>query len=151
MAQVSGNTDVAIGRRNALSGRYPSSTLNHEFTDRQGSIMRKRITVILLLRFLSSGCRFDDICRIKIDGGDEVVFVFSGGGRLVRFRVQDITADDHGEYPKEEAVWKIKPKDEGRWVFDIDSITYGVTPEGYEQVVPSKDKRPEQLHDGTYM
>ena len=100
--------------------------------------------LLLIIGFLA-GC--ERSTHVKVEGGAAPVFVFSGSGRLASFVVYSPDFAEKAQSPWDEnfALWKIKPTGEhssGTPVEQLESITYGVLPDGYRQVKPQVGSAP---------
>lgn len=106
-------------------------------------------TALLLLFSASCGERKTEV---RLEGGNPPRFVMSGSGRLVELSV-GLNVQDKSIKPSERSplVWKIVPTGRyGEEVESVDSVTYGVVPEGYRQVIPASDNQPPPLNPGNY-
>lgn len=104
---------------------------------------------LLIVLSLSCGERRTEV---RLEGTNPPVFVMSGSGNLVEFRVT--TRIDDNALPlskRSKVIWRIVPKTrDGERVERIGSITYGVVPAGYKQAVPDNGESPPLLAPGKY-
>jgi len=78
---------------------------------------------------------------VRLEGGTAPVFVLSGSGKVAIFSVFSPDYVAKAEKPHDEnfALWKIQPSGgyfAGTSISELGSITYGVVPSGYIQVIP---------------
>lgn len=100
--------------------------------------------VLLMVFSLSCGERRTEV---RLDGTNPPVFAISGSGNLVELLVST-KIDDKSLPPskRSKVLWRIIPKTrDGKSVETIGSITYGVIPPGYKQVVPADGQVPPAL------
>lgn len=94
----------------------------------------------LLLVWSTTGC--ERSTRVWVKGGIAPVFDLSGSGEVECFTVFGPDFMTKAEKPSDEnfAVWKIEPSGgfHGTWIGKLGSITYGVVPEGYTQIIPKE-------------
>ena len=103
--------------------------------------------MLLTLSFI--GC--ERSTRVWVKGGTAPVFDLSGSGAVECFTVYGPDFMTKAEKPRDEnyAVWKISPSGgfHGTWIGKLGSITYGVVPDGYTQIIP-KEGTPPPLMEG---
>jgi hypothetical protein len=103
--------------------------------------------MLLTLSFI--GC--ERSTRVCVKGGTAPVFDLSGSGAVECFTVYGPDFMTKAEKPRDEnfAVWKISPSGgfHGTWIGKLGSITYGVVPDGYTQIIP-KEGTPPPLMEG---
>jgi hypothetical protein len=85
--------------------------------------------------------------HVTLEGGVTPVFVMSGSGKLASLAVYspDFAAKAESPWDENFALWKIKPiggNSTGTPLRKLRRITYGVLPDGYEQVKPSVGSAP---------
>ena len=92
----------------------------------------------VLLALSLIGC--ERATQVTLKGGTSPVFDLSGSGVVECFTVYGPDFMTKAEKPGDEnfAVWKIAPSGgfHGTWIFKLRSITYGVVPDGYTQIIP---------------
>ena len=105
----------------------------------------------LFLIVLSMSCG-ERGTEVRLEGAERPVFVVSGSGNLVELLVVSKMDDKAASLSKgSNFLWRIVPKTgDGEKVENIGSITYGVVPEGYKQVVPADGQSPPLLAPGNY-
>jgi hypothetical protein len=84
---------------------------------------------------------------VTLEGGVTPVFVLSGSGQLASLAVYspDFAAKAESPWDENFALWKIKPigdNSTGTPLRKLRRITYGVLPDGYEQVKPTVGSAP---------
>lgn len=107
------------------------------------------LLAFLLLVWSTTGC--ERATQVNIKGGTNPVFDLSGSGEVECFTVFGPDFMTKAEKPGDEnfAVWRIGPSGgfHGTWISKLGSITYGVVPEGYAQIIP-KEGTPVPLMEG---
>lgn len=99
----------------------------------------------ILLALCLTGC--ERSTRVWVKGGTAPVFDLSGSGAVAIFTVYSPDYVTKAEKPFDEnfALWEIKPSagyPRGTWIRDLGSITYGVVPPEYVQVIPKVGSPP---------
>lgn len=99
-----------------------------------------------LLLGVMSGCERD--MTIQIDGQNPPTFELDGNGELVFLLVTEVQPDN----PRPSGnprLWEIRPT-EVKKIWELPSITYGVIPEGFRQVIPESGSPPPLVEGKTY-
>lgn len=104
----------------------------------------------ILLACSVAGC--ERSTQVRLEGGIAPVFSLSGSGAVAIFTVYSSDYMTKAKSPGDEdfALWKIKASGgyfSGTSISDLGSITYGVLPSGYVQVMP-KEGAPQPLVEG---
>lgn len=104
-----------------------------------------------MISFLTMGCEVDTALTIR--DGNPPIFVMTGSGRLVRFRVLGPKKQREGLGNISDAYWEIVPaggEKNGKGVSEIRSVTYGKVPDGYIQIYPEKGEAPQLIEEEHY-
>lgn len=104
------------------------------------------MVVSFLILVVSSVCERD--MRVKIDGKNPPTFELSGSGNLIFLVLTEI----HNNKPSllgAPELWKIQPSGENR-VSKLPSITYGIVPNGFIQVIPASGPPPPLIEGKVY-
>ena len=106
--------------------------------------------VLVLLAILGSGCG-ERKTEVQLQGGNPPAFNLSGSGNLVALSI-GIQSQDKSLKPSEriKKIWEIAPTTrDGKPVESIDTITYGIVPAGYRQIIP-REGQPPPLTEANY-
>ena len=82
--------------------------------------------------------------HIDLEGDEKPTFKLLGGGSLSRFVIYG-PRQREGEGSKAFTIWEIVPITgplDGRYLWTLGSIKYGVVPEGYKQIYPENNLSP---------
>lgn len=106
--------------------------------------------LFLILTLLGSACG-ERRTEVNLGGANPPDFNLSGSGNLITLAI-GIQSQDKSLKPSERItkIWEIVPTTrDGKSVESIAKITYGIVPDGYEQIVP-KQGLPPALKEGTH-
>lgn len=114
----------------------------------KSKMTNRLISIVCLLAFalLASSCEIDT--SLKIYGGNPPKFSMTGSGSLGRLRIRGHEKQREAFGEDASIYWQIEPKDSIKNVWRVSPITYGVVPEGYEQIYPENGKAPPPLVAG---
>jgi hypothetical protein len=101
----------------------------------------------LLTLVVHTGCERDT--RIKIDGKNPPTFTLSGSGNLVFLSLGEVHDNKPSPLGAPE-FWKIRPNDSNNKISRLPSITYGIVPEGFIQVLPESGAPPPLIEGKVY-
>lgn len=108
----------------------------------------RRIALIsgAFLSFIFLGCERN--LSIRLQPSNPPIFDLNGSGRLVFFYVLEVPSSGKAtaDSPK---LWEIRPSGNDR-ISELPSITYGVVPSGFIQIVPSSGVPPVLVEKKTY-
>jgi hypothetical protein len=104
------------------------------------------LVLSLLILVVLSGCERD--MRIKIDGKNPPTFALSGSGNLVFLSLGEVQ-DNKPPPLGAPDLWKIRPNDNNK-ISQLPSITYGIVPNGFIQVVPASGTPPPLIEGKVY-
>jgi hypothetical protein len=99
--------------------------------------------VVLIFMIACSGAN-QKSTHIDLEGGEKPTFKLNGGGSLCRFVVYGPRQREGGGAVAF-TVWEIVPTDgqlNGRYLWTLGSIKYGVPPKGYKQIYPENNVSP---------
>jgi hypothetical protein len=106
--------------------------------------------ILYLAMFISlSACEQRTV--VNLEGGNPPRFSMSGSGTLAEAIIfgpeQEQVSDP---FDTRYAIWHIVTEEgrAGAYVRDLGSITYGVVPQGYKQIIPERTKAPAALTPG---
>lgn len=107
-----------------------------------------QVALLLSLVVAALSCEIDTKLAVK---GVPPQFHMSGSGELGRLVVRGRETQRDIEGPDASAYWYIRPQKGGggrRNVGELSPVTYGVVPEGYEQLYPENGQAPPKLAEG---
>ena len=96
------------------------------------------LVLSLLMMVGTTGCERD--MHIKIDGKNPPTFTLSGSGNLVFLSLGEVYNNKPPLLGAPD-LWKIRPNDDNK-ISRLPSITYGIVPKGFTQVVPESGAPP---------
>jgi len=105
----------------------------------------RKLYFLLAVVALVSGC--EKPTSVELGKDRSLVFFVSGSGRLSKLVVYGPEQEQLGD-PEDStyALWEIVASEgDGPRVSELHSISYGVVPAGYKQVIPRDDKPPAGL------
>jgi hypothetical protein len=105
------------------------------------------LVLSLLILAVPTGCERDT--RIKIDGKNPPTFTLSGSGNLVFLSLGEVRNNKPPLLGAPD-LWKIRPNDSHNKISRLPSITYGIVPEGFTQVVPESGAPPPLIEGKVY-
>ncbi len=111
---------------------------------------------ILLLLFIAALLCHSSACerrtQIELEGANPLIFTISGSGSLAVLTLYGPEREQARDpFTDTGAVWKIAARGgyfTGKGIEKLHSVTYGVVPEGYMQLIPEGDKLPPSLVEG---
>lgn len=110
-------------------------------------INRLKCTIATVI-FLTTACNFERTTDVKIKGDYPPIFVLSGSGDLVEVFIYE-PGFEGSLSDESHAIWKIKSEVmPGKPVEEVRTVTYGVVPEGFKQIVPKNEESPLPLQNG---
>ena len=113
--------------------------------------LKVKLLVFVMLLVLMAACERET--TVKLEGGNPPSFVLTGSGNLGAMTIYGPESEQAKEpFGDTGALWKIVPEAgylKGTRVERLHSITYGVVPQGYKQVIPENNESPLPLVTGT--
>ena len=111
-----------------------------------------KITILTVVMTFIIACSQSDqkSTHIDLEGGEKPTFKLNGGGSLDRFIVYGPRQREGGGSVAF-TVWEIVPINglsNGRYLWTLGSIRYGVAPKGYKQIYPENNVSPPLIVEG---
>ena len=111
-----------------------------------------KITTLIIVTIFMIACSGSNqkSTHIDLDGGEKPTFKLHGGGSLGRFIIYGPRQREGGSSVSN-TVWEIVPADgqlNGRYLWTLSSIKYGVVPGGYKQIYPENNLSPPLIVEG---
>jgi len=111
-----------------------------------------KITTLIIVTIFMIACSGSNqkSTHIDLEGGEKPTFKLHGGGSLGRFIIYG-PHQREGEGPGAFTAWEIVPTDgqlNGRYLWTLSSIKYGVVPGGYKQIYPENNLSPPLIVEG---
>src|SRR5262249_29373550 len=105
-----------------------------------------KITILIVVMSFMIACSRSNqnSTHIDLEGGEKPAFKLHGGGSLDRFVIYG-PRQREGEGSVAFTVWEIVPiagSLNGKYLWTLHSIKYGVVPEGYKQIYPENNLSP---------
>ena len=117
-------------------------------SDRRSNLINRINCTIAAVVLLASACNFERTTNVKIRGDYPPIFVLAGSGDLVEMYIYE-PGFEGSLSDESHAIWKIKSEVmHGRPVEEVGTITYGVVPEDFKQIVPKNEESPMTLRSG---
>jgi hypothetical protein len=116
-------------------------------------LMLKKVMIVGLVCSTLLCCKADRITVLRVEGGSRPTFLFSGGGWLINFRVQN-TGSKNQAAKNADVVWEIEAEnanDGAKHISQITPLQYGIVPAGYRQILPATGKAPSLLEGQVYL
>lgn len=105
--------------------------------------------VFLLFAFcIGSSC--ERHTQLTIEGGIPPKFVMTGNGILTSVRVRGSEKQREAEGEAKFLYWVIEIKAGRRRVAELSPLTYGVVPDGFEQIYPERGEAPRLVEGEKY-
>jgi len=105
----------------------------------------KIVALIVAMIFMTACSRSNqNSTHIDLEGSEKPTFKLQGGGSLGRFVIYG-PRQREGEGSEAFTVWEIVPIDgplNGKYLWTLHSIKYGVVPGGYKQIYPENNLSP---------
>jgi hypothetical protein len=108
--------------------------------------------VLLTLIHTQVGCEVD--LSLAIDGRNPPRFSLAGSGNLISFGVMEVPPENQRQSIQRSSdanklLWKIRPAGGAESkIRRLPPVTYGVVPDGFEQVFPADGSAPVGLEEG---
>src|SRR5262245_26487183 len=112
--------------------------------------MKIAILIIVMIFMIACFRSNQDSTHIDMEGGEKPTFKLHGGGSLDRFIIYGPRQREGGSSVSH-TVWEIAPIDgplNGKYLWTLGSIKYGVVPEGYKQIYPENNVSPPLIVEG---
>jgi hypothetical protein len=110
----------------------------------------KAVYVLAIAALLTAACDPDLTTHVKTTAGNPPTFVVSGVGNFGGLNIYE--PGYRGDLlDKSHMIWAIAVEgagEEGKPFTDVGAITYGVTPQGYKQLIPASGLAPVALSEG---
>ena len=104
----------------------------------------RQIPFVVLIFMVACSESNQKSTHIDLEGGEKPTFKLNGGGSLGRFVIYG-PRQRAGEGSVAFTTWEIVPIDgqlNGRYLWTLGSIKYGVVPKGYKQIYPENNLSP---------
>jgi hypothetical protein len=111
-----------------------------------------KITILIVVMSFMIACSESNqkSTHIDLEGDEKPTFKLHGGGSLDRFVIYGPRQREGGSSVSN-TVWEIVPADgqlNGRYLWTLGSIKYGVVPAGYKQIYPENNVSPPLIVEG---